>query len=102
LVGDLDCDGDLDFDDIAPLVLGLNDPIAYEDIFGLSPRVKGDVDGDGDLDFDDIPAFISLLSGQAAGRMQRIPEPRTLVLSALSIVVLSCWRCAHPASQPNL
>ena len=63
MVGDMDCDGDIDFDDIDDFVLGLQDPQAYEDLRGIPPTVKGDTDGDGDLDFDDITGFVELLSG---------------------------------------
>jgi len=61
VIGDMDCDGDTDFDDIAPFVQGLNDPAGYEATYGLPPEVKGDIDADGDQDFDDIGPFVDLL-----------------------------------------
>jgi len=65
--GDVDFDGDIDFDDIAALVLGLTDLDAYEVLYGAPPNANGDTDGDGDLDFDDIPGFAELVtSGLAA------------------------------------
>ena len=48
LVGDMDIDGDVDMDDIAPFVLGLVSETEYQRQFGVSPVVHGD--GDGDLD----------------------------------------------------
>ena len=61
LVGDLDCDGDIDFDDIPAFTLGLFDPQQYEQQMGLPPAVKGDIDGDGDQDYDDISSFVLLI-----------------------------------------
>jgi hypothetical protein len=64
-VGDMDFDGDVDFDDIDDFVLGLNDPAAYEALYGVPPATNGDMDGDGDQDFDDIAGFVAALaSGQ--------------------------------------
>jgi hypothetical protein len=83
LIGDLDCDGDVDFDDISAFVLGLGDPAAYELQYGVPPSFKGDTDGDGDLDFDDIPAFVELLTPRDSSAAA-VPEPGTwsLVLAA--------------------
>ena len=61
--GDMDCDGDVDFDDINDFVLGLNSPADYESMYGIPPSVKGDIDMDGDQDFDDISGFVGILSG---------------------------------------
>ena len=59
--GDLDCDGDVDFDDIEPFVLALSDPAAYELAYPGCPLPNADTDGDGDVDFDDINPFVALL-----------------------------------------
>jgi hypothetical protein len=64
--GDMDMDGDVDFDDIDPLVLGLNNPAAYAKAFTVPATLHGDLDGDGDLDFDDIGAFVDLLAAARA------------------------------------
>jgi hypothetical protein len=67
-IGDLDCDGDVDFDDIGPFVLALTNAEEYLNQFGVLPKTKGDLDDDGDVDFDDIPGFVALLgSGGAMG-----------------------------------
>ncbi len=60
--GDLDCDGDVDFDDINPFVLALSDPAAYQAQFPGCLWLNGDCDGDGDVDFDDINVFVALLA----------------------------------------
>ncbi|MFV1969152.1 MAG: hypothetical protein ACC628_27340 [Pirellulaceae bacterium] len=62
----MDFDGELDFDDIDALVLGLADPDGYEVVYGAPPNSNGDTDGDGDLDFDDIPGLVDLLSPGAS------------------------------------
>jgi hypothetical protein len=63
--GDMDFDGDVDFDDVDDFVLGLNDPVTYEQTYAALPSLHGDLDADGDLDFDDIAGFASLLAGPA-------------------------------------
>jgi len=59
--GDLNIDGRVDFDDIAALVEGLNDPQGYQAGRGLRPAVHGDMDQDGNFDFDDIDPFVAVL-----------------------------------------
>jgi hypothetical protein len=88
MTGDMDCDGDVDFDDIDDFVLGLNDPAAYEALFGLAPTVKGDTDGDDDLDFDDITGFVDILGGGA----NSVPEPSSCALALASIVMVFVQR----------
>ncbi len=63
VVGDLDCDGDVDFGDINPFILALSDPAGYAAAYPQCHLLNGDCDGDGDVDFDDINAFVALLSG---------------------------------------
>ncbi|MFV2066251.1 MAG: choice-of-anchor Q domain-containing protein [Pirellulales bacterium] len=61
LLGDMDFDGDVDYDDIAAFVVGLNDPAAYVERYGARPSFNGDIDIDGDQDYDDIDGFVALL-----------------------------------------
>jgi len=61
--GDLDCDGDVDFDDINPFVLALGGQAGYEAVYPNCNWLNADVDGDGDVDFDDINPFVALLGG---------------------------------------
>jgi len=86
--GDLDIDGDVDFDDIPSFVLGLTEPAVYLSTIGVAPSVRGDIDGDGDLDFDDIPGFVALLGG--TGPLQSVPEPATVALAWL-LVASGAW-----------
>ncbi|MFV2069487.1 MAG: hypothetical protein ACC645_21185, partial [Pirellulales bacterium] len=89
--GDLDLDGDVDFDDIGDFVIGINDPAGYEATHGVPPWGSGDTDGDGDFDFDDIPGFVELLGGEgplaavAESSVQTIPEPTSAVLAILAL-----------------
>ena len=66
VVGDLNCDGVLDFGDINPFVMRLCDPPAYESAFPNCDILNGDVNGDGRVDFDDINPFVTLLCGGEA------------------------------------
>ena len=62
--GDLNCDGDVDFDDINPFVFALTDPHAYQDAHPGCPVANGDVNSDGRVDFDDINPFVVILLGR--------------------------------------
>ncbi len=59
--GDMDCDGDVDFDDIDPFVLALGGPAGYYAQFPNCNWLHADCDGTGDVDFDDIDAFVALI-----------------------------------------
>jgi hypothetical protein len=61
-LGDLNCDGVVNFDDINPFVLALSDPGAYQQQFPSCPFAKRDINGDGSFSFDDINGFVALLS----------------------------------------
>ncbi len=89
LLGDMNHDGHMDTGDVAPFVLGLVDPVAYQSIYGLSPVVAGDINGDGLLNTGDISAFVSLLVGGTAGATSAVPEPTTLALLALGALALN-------------
>ena len=62
-VGDLNCDGTVDFNDINPFVLALTDPAGYAAAFPNCDRLNADVNADGVVDFDDINPFVALLQG---------------------------------------
>ena len=79
--GDMDLDGDVDFDDINDFVLGLNDPNTYRSTFWVEASQNGDIDMDGDQDIDDIAGFVGILSG--GGNVSGVPEPTTLLLAVL-------------------
>jgi hypothetical protein len=61
VLGDMNLDGVVDFDDIAPFVLGLNDPDEYARVYEVLAVDHGDIDGDDEYDFDDISPFLDLL-----------------------------------------
>ncbi len=61
--GDLDCDGDVDFDDIDPFVAALSGQATYEAAYPDCEYMNADTNGDGSVDFDDIDAFVGLLAG---------------------------------------
>ncbi len=102
LLGDMDCDGDIDFDDIDDFVLSLANPDQYEATFGVPPDLKGDTDGDGDVDFDDIQGLVTILTGGGAGLHAQpargVPEPATwtLVLAAGLVGIAGSWRRNNP------
>jgi len=60
-LGDLDCSGSVDFDDINPFVLALSGQAAYEAQYPDCNWLNADCNGDGSVDFDDINAFVALL-----------------------------------------
>jgi hypothetical protein len=88
LLGDMDADEDVDFDDIVPFVLGLNDPGAYHNQYGIPASLMGDIDQDSDLDFDDIDDFVSVLQAQVISDASHVPEPSALVLAGSCALVL--------------
>jgi len=61
-LGDVDCDGTLDFEDINPFVLALSNPAAYADAFPGCPLENRDINGDGQCDFADINPFVALFA----------------------------------------
>lgn len=83
LVGDMDFNRQVDFDDIDPFVLALNDPVEYESNFGVAREFHGDIDGNGIMDFDDIQGFVAILTGGAGGAAV-VPEPSSLLLLTIA------------------
>jgi hypothetical protein len=63
LPADMNCDCQLNFDDIDPFVLALTDPAEYAVQYPNCDWHKGDLDGDGYVTFHDIDPFVALLSG---------------------------------------
>ncbi|GMQ80542.1 MAG: hypothetical protein BMS9Abin04_548 [Planctomycetia bacterium] len=82
-LGDLERDGDVDFDDIDPFVLGLTNQPLYEAQYRITPIIPGDVNQDGRFDFDDIPDFVALLTGPPATAAASAAGPDTLATSPL-------------------
>ncbi len=63
LVGDLNCDGHVDFGDINPFVLALTNPGSYQTQYPSCPFENRDINADGVFDFGDINPFVRLLTG---------------------------------------
>ncbi|MEW6249900.1 MAG: hypothetical protein AB1716_04580 [Planctomycetota bacterium] len=61
-VGDLNCDGQVNFADINPFVLALSDPAGYAAAYPHCNILNGDCNADGHVDFDDINPFVALLT----------------------------------------
>jgi hypothetical protein len=62
-LGDLNCDGNVDFGDINPFVLALSDPDEYKKQYPNCDINYADCNLDGAIDFGDINAFVELLGG---------------------------------------
>jgi predicted outer membrane repeat protein len=61
-LGDLNCDGLVNFDDITPFVLAVTDPNAYAALYPACPLGLADCNRDGQVDESDIDAFVALLA----------------------------------------
>ena len=62
LLGDMNCDGAVNFGDINPFVLALTNPAGYAAAFPDCNIMNGDINQDGYVDFGDINPFVSLLT----------------------------------------
>jgi hypothetical protein len=67
VVGDSNCDGVVDFDDIDPFVAALTGEAAWQNALGGTPtclyQCVNDINGDGVVNFADIDPFVQALSG---------------------------------------
>ncbi|MEW6250523.1 MAG: hypothetical protein AB1716_07735 [Planctomycetota bacterium] len=63
-VGDLDCNRQVDFNDINPFVVALSDWEEYERRYPGCPACNADINGDGRVDFRDVNPFVVLLTGR--------------------------------------
>ena len=63
MVGDLNCDGNVDFFDIDAFVLAITDPAGYEAAYPDCDIMLADCNGDGSVDFFDIEPFVELITG---------------------------------------
>lgn len=61
-LGDMNCDGSLDFRDINPFVLALSDRTGYLTKYPNCDVMSADCNQDGYVDFKDINAFVALLT----------------------------------------
>ena len=58
----MNCDGQVNFDDIDPFVLALADPTGYAESFPNCNIYNGDINQDTTVDFDDIDGFVTCLT----------------------------------------
>lgn len=63
LLGDLDCNGVVDVNDVGPFVLTLVDPAGYVFWFPECDALRGDINGDGRNDGVDVGLFVDLVVG---------------------------------------
>jgi hypothetical protein len=61
-IGDLNCDGSVDFADINPFVLALVDPDGYAAQHADCDLLNADINDDGEVGFADINPFVALLT----------------------------------------
>jgi hypothetical protein len=101
LLGDMDIDQDVDFDDIDDFVLGLNNESNYEDLYGVSPDFNGDLNGDGVHDFDDIEGFVQLLhGGNVTTETAVVPEPASGTLLGVGLLLIAMVRRRTIRNRP--
>ncbi len=88
LVGDMNLDGVVDTGDVAPFVLALTDPDAYQGQYDVDEQTMislGDLNADGAFDTGDVAPFVQLL----VGGTPTVPEPSTATaLAALALTLL--------------
>lgn len=63
-LGDMNCDGVVNFEDINPFVLALTDMLEYMRKYPGCDWLNGDINDDGWVDADDINPFVRLLAGR--------------------------------------
>ena len=63
VVGDVNCDGSVNFGDIDPFVLLITAPTDYANAYPDCDPETGDVNGDGLVNFGDIDPFVATLTG---------------------------------------
>lgn len=96
--GDMDLDGDQDFDDIEPFVQAMMSPVSYESMFLVSSTFNGDIDGDGILDFDDIDDFLAALTASAEGT-HAVPEGSSIELVTFGFFTFVAFVVLHAGRE---
>ena len=86
VLGDMNGDGVVNTADVAPFVLALTDPQAYDAAYGLDPVLVGDINQDGAFNTADVAPFVELLTAAA------VPEPGTLALLGAATMMLAARR----------
>ena len=93
-IGDMDFDGNIDFDDISGFMLALTNESEYFGIYGVRAEIHGDTDRSGFHDFDDIDGFAAIMSNDAPdSALRAVPEPSTF------LAVLDVWCVGIPPTS---
>lgn len=85
VAGDMDCDGDVDFEDINPFVIALGNEAGYNQQFPNCFWIHGDCNNDWDVNFDDINPFVQRIGFSFC--MGSTPPVAEIVASSLDIEV---------------
>jgi thiol-disulfide isomerase/thioredoxin len=59
--GDMNCDGEINFDDVDPFVIAITSQSTYLENYPDCNWMLGDIDGDGDVTFNDVDGFVDCL-----------------------------------------
>ena len=62
-VGDMNCDGVVNFGDTDPFVMALTNPTLYEATYPDCDIMHGDINGDGVVNFGDMDGYVALITG---------------------------------------
>lgn len=100
-LGDMNCDGRIDFADVNPFILALTDPLALQEQVGswCFSKEQADCNFDGQVDFADIDPFVDFIMGVAE------PPDRPLVIywsqppsgeKETQVATCEKMECGHP------
>ncbi|MEX2546013.1 MAG: hypothetical protein WD316_12865 [Phycisphaeraceae bacterium] len=78
-IADMNLDGVVDAVDVAPFVLALTDPLAYETQHAIDPAIVGDINQDGVLDAVDVAPFVELLVGEQTAATVQVDEQEPML-----------------------
>jgi hypothetical protein len=95
LAGDFNRDGSVTSADIPAMLAALTNLDTYKATYSLSDAnlaAIGDLNGSGGVTNADIQPLLDLVSLSGGGSLQTVPEPSTIMLAALGLVVVCCRR----------
>jgi hypothetical protein len=99
LLGDMNCDGLVNFDDINPFVLALSDPTGYQQQYPTCNILNGDCNSDGAVDFDDINPFVALLGAGYGNGACCYPDDSCAVTTLANCT--GTWLGVNTTCDPN-